>query len=145
MRDAVRDGAVTQHTGDQNFLAGEQWHCGDYTQSVRSALAVLSIGLFTFLAGCGDVWNDPYPAAERGKSIFYTSFINRPKHLDPVQSYTEDEATFTQQVYEPPLQYHYLKRPYELISLTAVDIPKARPIEGGKFILHGHEGTHRGA
>jgi len=92
--------------------------------------------LFTFLAGCGDVWNDPYPAAERGKSIFYTSFINRPKHLDPVQSYTEDEATFTQQVYEPPLQYHYLKRPYELIPLTAVEIPKARPIEGGKFTVY---------
>ena len=89
--------------------------------------------LLLFLAACGDAWNDPYPAGERGKSILYSAFIERPKHLDPVQSYTEDEAKFTQQVYEPPLQYHYLKRPYELIPLTAREIPKARVIQGGKF------------
>ena len=89
-----------------------------------------------FLAGCGEVWNDPYPAAERGKSILYSSFSERPKHLDPVQSYTEDEAVFTQQVYEPLLQYHYLKRPYELIPLAAAEVPKARPIEGGKFTVY---------
>jgi len=89
-----------------------------------------------FLAGCGEIWNDPYPAAERGKSILYSAFIERPKHLDPVQSYTEDEAKFTQQVYEPPLQYHYLKRPYELIPLTAVEVPKPRSIQGGKFTVY---------
>jgi ABC-type transport system substrate-binding protein len=100
---------------------------------VRSALLVLVLAL---LPGCGEVWNDPYPRAERGNSILYTSFVNRPKHLDPVQSYTEDEATFTQQVYEPPLQYHYLKRPYELIPLTAQEVPKPRAIEGGKFTVY---------
>jgi oligopeptide transport system substrate-binding protein len=89
-----------------------------------------------FLAGCGEVWNDPYPAGERGKSILYSAFIERPKHLDPVQSYTEDEAKFTQQVYESPLQYHYLKRPYELIPLTAVEMPKPQVIEGGKFTVY---------
>jgi hypothetical protein len=54
-------------------------------------------------------------AAERGRNILYSAFTDRPKHLDPVQSYTEDEITFTAQIYEPPLQYHYLKRPYTLI------------------------------
>src|SRR5688572_16767059 len=92
--------------------------------------------LLLLAAGCGEVWNDPYPAAERGKSILYTSFVSRPKHLDPVQSYTEDEAQFTQQVYEPPLQYHYLKRPYELVPLTALELPKPRSIEGGKFTVY---------
>ncbi len=89
-----------------------------------------------FLTGCGEVWNDPYPAAERGKSILYSAFIERPKHLDPVQSYTEDEAKFTQQVYESPLQYHYLKRPYELVPLTAMEVPKPQVIEGGKFTVY---------
>jgi ABC-type transport system substrate-binding protein len=107
---------------------------------VRSARLLLPIILLVFLAaqvsGCGEVWNDPYPRAERGRSILYTSFVNRPKHLDPVQSYTEDEAQFTQQVYEPPLQYHYLKRPYELIPLTALEVPKPRAIEGGKFTVY---------
>ncbi|MFO7188624.1 MAG: peptide ABC transporter substrate-binding protein, partial [Pseudomonadota bacterium] len=77
------------------------------------------------LAGCGEVWNDPYPAAEQGQNILYAAFVERPKHLDPVQSYTEDEATIIGQIYEPPLQYHYLKRPYELVPLTATDVPKA--------------------
>ena len=56
-------------------------------------------------------WNDPYPAADRGRNILYSAFTDRPKHLDPVQSYSEDEITFTAQIYQPPLQYHYLKRP----------------------------------
>ena len=87
-------------------------------------------------AGCADVWNDPYPAADRGTSVLYTAFLERPKHLDPVQSYTEDEARFTQQVYEPPLQYHYLKRPYELVPLTALEVPKPVEVEGGKFTVY---------
>jgi ABC-type transport system substrate-binding protein len=102
---------------------------------LRVFLILLAV-LAALAAGCGEVWNDPYPAAERGKSILYASFVARPKHLDPVQSYTEDEAQFTQQVYEPLLQYHYLKRPYELIPLTAVDIPKPRSMEGGKYTVY---------
>jgi len=92
--------------------------------------------LIVFLAGCGEVWNDPYPAAERGQNILYSVFADRPKHLDPVQSYASDEAIFTRQVYEPPLQYHYLKRPYELIPLTALEIPKAVEIDGGRFTVY---------
>jgi ABC-type transport system substrate-binding protein len=92
--------------------------------------------LACFLAGCADVWNDPYPAAERGGNMLYSAFTERPKHLDPVQSYTEDEARFTQQVYEPPLQYHYLKRPYELVPLTALEVPKAVDVQGGKFTVY---------
>src|SRR5512146_1796187 len=76
------------------------------------------------LAGCGgSPWNDPYPAADAGANIFYSSFSERPKHLDPVQSYSENEYTFLAQIYEPPLQYHYLKRPYELIPFAATEVP----------------------
>ena len=89
--------------------------------------------LLLLLAGCGEVWNDPYPASDRGRNVMYSAFTERPKHLDPAQSYTEDEARFTQQVYEPPLQYHYLKRPYELIPLTAQEVPRAVELQGGKF------------
>jgi ABC-type transport system substrate-binding protein len=81
------------------------------------------------LAGCGQSWNDPYPAADRGRNILYTAFTERPKHLDPVQSYSEDEITFTAQIYEPPLQYHYLKRPYALIAGTATGVPKPRYLD----------------
>ena len=54
-----------------------------------SALACLLL-----LAGCGEVWNNPYPAAESGKNILYSSFSERPKHLDPAQAYTADEYDF---------------------------------------------------
>jgi ABC-type transport system substrate-binding protein len=84
------------------------------------------------LGGCsGTPWNYPYPASERSESILYSVFVDRPKHLDPAQSYASDEAVFTRQIYEPPLQYHYLKRPYELAPLTAVSVPKPRVIERG--------------
>ncbi|MFO1205389.1 MAG: ABC transporter substrate-binding protein [Burkholderiales bacterium] len=77
------------------------------------------------LVGCsGTPWNDPYPAQDAGANIYYSAFTERPKHLDPVQSYSENEATFTSQVYQPPLQYHYYKRPYELIPQTAVAVPR---------------------
>jgi oligopeptide transport system substrate-binding protein len=89
-----------------------------------------------FLAGCGEVWNDPYPASDRTANTLYTAFVQRPKHLDPVQSYTVDESLFTRQILEPPLQYHYLKRPYELMALTATEVPKPKEIDGGKFSVY---------
>lgn len=77
-----------------------------------------------FLGACGDgAWNNPYPKAERGGNILYSSFEERPKHLDPARSYSSNEAEFTAQIYEPPLQYHYLKRPYTLVPLTAAEMP----------------------
>ncbi|MGE5492072.1 MAG: ABC transporter substrate-binding protein [Actinomycetota bacterium] len=85
----------------------------------------LSLLLALSLAGCG-VWNDPYPASDAGGNVLYSAFTDRPKHLDPAQSYTEDEITFTAQIYEPPLQYHYLKRPYTLIPATVEQVPIPR-------------------
>jgi oligopeptide transport system substrate-binding protein len=88
------------------------------------------LSLLLLLTACGSEQNDPYPSAERGRNILYAAFSERPKHLDPVQSYTEDEITFTAQVYEPPLQYHYLQRPYTLIPLTSEAVPVPRYYDG---------------
>ena len=78
----------------------------------------------SLLAACGEVWNDPYPRHEAHANILYSAFTERPKHLDPAQSYTEDEINFTAQIYEPPLQYHYLKRPYTLVPATLTQLPE---------------------
>ncbi|KPJ94215.1 MAG: peptide ABC transporter substrate-binding protein [Gammaproteobacteria bacterium SG8_11] len=76
--------------------------------------------------GCSEgPWNNPYPAEENELNIHYAPFSGRPKHLDPAQSYSSNEIAFTAQIYEPPLQYHFLKRPYELIPLTTTSVPKA--------------------
>jgi ABC-type transport system substrate-binding protein len=93
---------------------------------MRSVFPCLLLLLQT---ACGSAWNDPYPAADRGQNILYSAFTERPKHLDPVQSYSEDEIIFTAQIYEPPLQYHYLKRPYTLTAATAEAVPKPRYID----------------
>ena len=97
--------------------------------STRMAGVALALAASAFAAGCGKVWNDPYPAAEEGKNILYSAFVERPKHLDPVQSYTEDEAQFLQQIYEPPLQYHYLELPYRLVPLAASELPAPRYLD----------------
>jgi oligopeptide transport system substrate-binding protein len=92
----------------------------DVGRVVRSLIAML---LAAPVAACGAIWNDPYPATETGRNILYSAFTERPKHLDPAQSYSEDEATFLAQIYEPPLQYHFFKRPYTLIPMTTDVIP----------------------
>lgn len=80
--------------------------------------------LALFLSACGESnWNNPYATEDAEKNILYNVFTERPKHLDPVQSYSSNEIQFTAQIYEPPLQYHYLKRPFALIPATAKEIP----------------------
>ncbi len=85
---------------------------------------ILLLACVGLLTACTDQWNNPYPESERDAGILYTAFGERPKHLDPARSYSENEAEFTAQIYEPPLQYHFLKRPYTLVPLTAESVPK---------------------
>lgn len=86
--------------------------------------------LILCLSACdGTLWNNPYPASDADKSILYTAFTERPKHLDPAQAYSENEYEFLAQIYAPPLQYHYLKRPYQLIPLAAAQMPTLRYLD----------------
>ena len=85
----------------------------------------LFIWLSLFCISCDSSWNNPYPRQESDQLVYYDSFSERPKHLDPVSSYSSNEYVFLGQIYEPPLQYHFLKRPYELIPLTATHLPTA--------------------
>ncbi len=80
--------------------------------------------LLILLAACdGGLWNNPYSASEAGQAILYTAFTERPKHLDPAQAYSENEYEFISNIYAPPLQYHYLKRPYQLVPQAASAMP----------------------
>ena len=107
-------------------------HIKSTDSKIFSALAVKLVVVAVFVAivalsACSnnEPWNNPYPADESGLNISYAPFSGRPKHLDPAQSYSSNEIAFTAQIYEPPLQYHFLKRPYQLIPLTTTAIPKA--------------------
>jgi len=86
---------------------------------------LLILAALLLLAGCGEPpWNNPYPAEQAGENVLYGAFSERPKHLDPARSYSANEYSFIAQVYEPPLQYHFLKRPYMLEPLTAETVPE---------------------
>ena len=63
-----------------------------------------------------------------------------PKHLDPAISYASDESLFIMQIYEPPMAYHFLKRPYELVPLGVESSPQVSFLdENGQVIEEGGE------
>jgi len=89
--------------------------------TVYRIFLLLACGL---ISACSDSsLNNPYPVAENNMNIYYDTFSERPKHLDPARSYSSNEYVFLGQIYESPLQYHFLKRPYQLIPLTATEMP----------------------
>ena len=108
---------------------------GEATAKSLLIRLALSLALVPFLfSGCHTP-NNPYRSGDAGKNIFYTTFTEPPKHLDPAKAYSSDEYDLIGQIYEPLLQYHYLKRPYELIPLTAEKVPMPLYIgkDGGRL------------
>jgi oligopeptide transport system substrate-binding protein len=106
--------------------------------------SMFSALLCLLLVSCdGGLWNDPYPAADEGKSILYTAFTERPKHLDPAQAYSENEYEFLAHIYSPPLQYHYLKRPYQLVPLAASEMPQVTYLDKNHRRLPDKAATER--
>lgn len=85
----------------------------------------LTLLLLVALSACSDHMASPHPAGAAAENALYTAFTGRsPKTLDPTSSYSSDETPFTHHIYEPPLQYHYLKRPYELIPSSLAAVPQ---------------------
>lgn len=80
---------------------------------------------FSWVTAQGFAWvlNNPYPNSEANQNVYYTSFAEQPKTLDPARSYSSNEYQFIAQIYEPLLEYDYLARPYELVPLSAADMP----------------------
>jgi ABC-type transport system substrate-binding protein len=75
------------------------------------------------------VWNNPYDSKKIETDTLFSSFSLPLKRLDPVQSYNAVEWSVISQIYEPPLQYNYLKRPYELEALTLTQMPEIRYLD----------------
>ena len=67
--------------------------------------------------------NNPYRPGEASSKTLFASFSTAPTKLDPATAYYLHEDDLLAKIYEPPFDYHYLKRPYELVPLTAADIP----------------------
>ena len=108
--------------------------CGFY----RPLFGILAITFYT--VGCSAAaWNNPYSADQASSQTLFSSFSESPKHLDPVVSYSSNEWAILSQVYEPPLQYHYLKRPYTLEPLTLAKMPETTYFDAkGKAVAEAH-------
>ncbi len=90
-----------------------------------SAAGLLLLGV-ALLSACGDPpWNNPHPPVT-DDLLTYQSVMtpSPPKHLDPAISYASDESLFIMQIYEPPMGYHFLKRPYELLPAALAAFPQ---------------------
>ena len=103
----------------------ELWLLINFTSVQVSSRLVLVTSFFMAVSvGCADKngnWNNPHAPEKEGIRVMYSVFTSPPKNLDPVRTYNLDEATLIDQIYEPPLEYHYLKRPYQLKPLTLTE------------------------
>ena len=90
------------------------------------------------LAACN---NNPWPdGAAKTNTIFTGVIENSPRHLDPTASYWSNDTPYTYQIYEPPLQYHYLKRPFTLVPGTVSRMPVLRQYDkAGKLLPEGSD------
>jgi ABC-type oligopeptide transport system substrate-binding subunit len=86
---------------------------------------LLTVVIGALLGACGEApWNNPHPPAPDDLMIYHSVMTPAPpKHLDPAISYASDESLYLMQIYEPPMGYHFLKRPYELLPLGVEDFP----------------------
>ncbi len=97
--------------------------------ALKTRISIFALILLSQTACDISQLNNPYPKADSSQTILYSSFAERPKHLDPAVAYSSDEYGFIGQIYEPPLQYHYLKRPYQLQPLTAANLPTVQYVD----------------
>lgn len=82
-------------------------------------------GLIILLTACsGSPANYPHGKYHSKEKIFFSSFTQQPKTLDPAVSYSEDEWIFLSQIVEPPLEYQLLTRPFQLQPLTTTSMPQ---------------------
>jgi ABC-type transport system substrate-binding protein len=122
----------------------------------RTARATALASALLLAVACG---NNPYPGADDAAKVRYGALPEPPKTLDPAVSYSTIEHAITANVEDTLLEYHYLKRPYELIPGIAESVPEPRELPGGRvayrfrlrpdllfaddpaFALSGHDGT----
>jgi len=99
---------------------------------------ILTLAVAFGLLGLGGCGNNPYPGADDSVKVRYGALPEAPKTLDPAVSYTTLEHAITANVYDTLLEYHYLKRPYELIPGLARELPEPREIPGGRIAYRFH-------
>ncbi len=104
----------------------------------KFAVLFLFVAVFMFLPLFPDNYNtvaqfspddifqsidNPYLEYDPDSATLYVDTDSLDDYTDPSASYFRDSLELIGCTYEPPLTYHYLKRPYELVPLTAKKMP----------------------
>ena len=97
---------------------------------IRLGKAGMLFGALVAVAGACS--NDPYPSADAQEKVLYGSFVEPPKKLDPATSYSANEHIYTGAIYATLLEYHFLKRPLELIPSLATSLPEVVDLANGR-------------
>ena len=92
----------------------------------RTAQLIVLASIATVLLGCNGVSNEPVAKSLLAENVLFSSYQESPKYLDSTSSYSINETPWTYAVYEPPLKYHYLKRPFELVPRTLLEMPSVK-------------------
>jgi len=92
---------------------------------MRAAATVIGVVL---ALGCS---NNPYPDQDDDRKVLYLPFSEPPKTLDPALAYSTADHAITGKVYDTLLEYHYLKRPYELVGGLARSVPEPTSLPDG--------------
>lgn len=102
-----------------------------------SAIKSVILVAFFFITACSDSrLNNPHPPEKKHAGmVYFSSFSLPPKHLDPAISYASIESLLINNIYESPLSYHFLKRPYELVTSAAADLPKVTYLDENKHAV----------
>jgi oligopeptide transport system substrate-binding protein len=105
--------------------------------AVIGKIGIITICFIISAAANSHSWilNNPYPKNDDSKKIYYSSFAEQPKTLDPAKSYSTNEYLFITQIYEPLLQYDYFIRPYTLVPLLAANMPEVRLLNRDGLLL----------
>ncbi len=103
--------------------------CVRQTRRILHPSRLAYLAMFVGLTGCG-VPNNPNPPGSESTNTYFTATQeSSPKYLDPTSSYSANETAITFAVYETPLRYNYLKRPYQLEGRVAEAVPVPRYLD----------------
>lgn len=88
------------------------------------AILLITVIILTSLHGCGSGDSDTTNSAQSNQVVRYAAFGAKIRSLDPMLIQDTMSSAIASQLYDCLYQYHYLKRPYQLIPSIASDMPQ---------------------
>jgi len=123
MRHGVND--LAKHAGPifrprlSTHIFTRRTHVRPLIRGLSWALLLLLLGM---LAGCDDRPDTPSSETD-GQVVTYTAISSKVLGMDPMDIGDTTSSKVASGIYECLYQYHYLKRPYELIPSLAAAMP----------------------